>query len=315
MHQGYVPRLGGVAVLLAGLGALGLGEVAGLPVIESLAVDQLGLGWLLAGTLVIVTGGIVDDLYDVGPLSKLAFATLAAVLALAGRCGFAAISNPFTGSPVALGPLASVAAVVWIVLIINACNLIDGLDGLAAGVGIIAAAAIFVVSLAQDRVDAACLAVTLGGALLGFLVYNFSPASIFLGDSGSLLLGYLLSILAIQGRGKGPATVVVLVPLLALGLPIVDTVLAVSRRYRLAGSSAVFRADREHIHHRLVTQGIPPHRAVLLLYVVSATFGTLGVLAFFTRGSGSLVVAGVGLIGIYLGLRQLGYRWLPGSAE
>ena len=315
IHQGHVPRLGGVAVLLAGLGSLALAQVSGSSVFGNLTNRNLDPAWLLAGTLVVLGGGIVDDIRHIGPLSKLGVAGVAAVLALAGGCGFSVVSNPFTGSPVALGPLAGTVTVVWIVLIVNAVNLIDGLDGLATGVGLIAAATIFVVSMAQDRADAACLAATLGGALLGFLFYNFPPASIFLGDSGSLPLGFLLAILSIQGRGKGPTAVVILVPILALGLPIMDTAVAVARRYLLAGSSAVFRPDREHIHHRLVERGLAPRRAVLLLYGVSATFGGLAVFTFFTRGSGSALAVGVVIVGSYFGLRHLGYRLLPGQAK
>lgn len=315
VHQGHIPRMGGVALLLAGLGALMAVQLAGMAVLDHLIEGNLDLRWLLAGALVVVAGGIVDDVRAIAPLPKLAFVTVAAVLALAGQCGFSVVTNPFTGSPLALGPLASVVSLLWIVIVINAFNLIDGLDGLAAGVGLIGAVTIFVVSIAQGRSDAACLAVTLGGALLGFLFYNSSPASIFLGDSGSLLLGYVLSVLSIQGRGKGPTAVVILVPILALGLPIMDTIVAIARRYLVGGTAAVFGADREHIHHRLVRQGMTPRRAVLLLYGVSATFGALAVLAFFARGPGSAIVVGVVAGGSYLGLRHLGYPLPPWRAK
>jgi UDP-GlcNAc:undecaprenyl-phosphate GlcNAc-1-phosphate transferase len=315
IHEGHVPRMGGVALLAAGLGALTVAHAAGMPIGARLASGGLALGWLLAGALVIVAGGVIDDLRDIGPLPKLGVTALAALCAVAGHCAFTVVSNPFTGTAIPLGPLAGAVTLVWIVVVTNAFNLIDGLDGLAAGVGLIAAAAIFVVSIAQDRADAACLATVLGGVLFGFLFYNFIPASIFLGDSGSLLLGYLLSILSIQGRGKGPTAVVVLVPLLVLALPIMDVVVAVSRRYLLGGSAALFRADREHIHHRLLLLGLPPRRAVLLLHAVSAVFGGLAVLAFFARGPGSAVLVAVVAGASYLGLRQLGYPLPPRRAK
>src|SRR4029079_14963798 len=174
---------------------------------------------------------------------------------------------------------APLVTVVWIVSITNAFNLIDGLDGLETGVAVLASATLLAISLSEGRADAACLWATLGGALVGFLRYNFNPASIFLGDSGSLLLGYLFAVLSIQSLQKGAAAVVVVAPLLALGLPIMEVVLTFLRRTLESGLGSVVRGDREHIHDRLVARGMTHRGAVLTLYVVCAAFGGLAFLA------------------------------------
>jgi UDP-GlcNAc:undecaprenyl-phosphate/decaprenyl-phosphate GlcNAc-1-phosphate transferase len=311
VHDGRVPRLGGVAVLVATLAALALGWVTEGPLFERLFGQEPGLRWLLAGTLTVVGVGVVDDVWSVGPLTKLAIQTVAAVLALAGGYGFNAVTNPFTSGYIDFGPFGSVVTLLWIVGITNAFNLIDGLDGLAAGVGLIVAATVFIASLLQGRPDIALLALTLAGTLVGFLYYNFFPASIFLGDSGSFLVGYVLAILSIQGRGKGPAAVVILVPILAMAFPITDTVVTVVRRFVAAGAPALFRADREHIHHRLVKLGMTPRRAVLLLYAVCCILAVLALLAVAVRGPGSAILLGMVLVAGYLGVRRLGYA-IPG---
>jgi len=152
------------------------------------------------------------------------------------------------------------------------------------------------------------LASAFAGALLGFLRYNFHPASIFLGDSGSQLLGYTLSLLSIQGLQKGATTVVIIVPILALGLPLLDTAVAILRRFLVAGFVAVFRADREHIHHRLVAMGMTQRRAVLVLYGVCLAFGVVAFLSVVARGPlKGVLLAGV-IIAIVVGIRFLGYR-------
>lgn len=308
VHLRSVPTLGGIALFGSGVGAIGLAHVEGVPIAAYLASGGLDVGWLLAGAVLVVLGGIADDLRPIAPLPKLVITALAGGCAVLGHCRFEVITNPLSGMPLALGPLAIACTLLWIVVITHAVNLIDGLDGLATGVGLIAVAAILTVSIAQGRADAAALAAVLAGALLGFLVYNLHPASIFLGDSGSLLLGYLLAVLAIQGGGKGPTAIVLVVPVLALGFPLLDTALAIARRYASGGSAAIFRPDQEHIHHRLVTIGMSPHRAVLLLYAVSATFGAFAVVAYFARGPGSAAVVALAAATIYAGLRQLGYR-------
>lgn len=308
VHPAGVPRLGGVALLIAGAGALLLAHAAGTGVLELLAAHGWRLGWLGSGALLIVLLGGVDDVRGLGPLTKLAWQTVAALIAVAGGFGFDALSNPLGGGVIGLGPLGGLLSVAWILVVTNAFNLIDGLDGLAAGTGLIAAATLFLVALAEGRPDAAAMAALLAGVLTGFLRFNLAPASIFLGDAGSLLLGYLLSVLSIQSLQKGPTAVVILVPILTLGLPILEAAVTVARRWLVAGIASVFRADREHIHHRLLALGMTQRRAVLLLWAVCAAFGALALLAIGSRALGNAVIVGGVALLAAIALRRLGYR-------
>jgi UDP-GlcNAc:undecaprenyl-phosphate/decaprenyl-phosphate GlcNAc-1-phosphate transferase len=308
VHAHPVPRLGGVALFLAGLTALYVTPLVGVRVLDSLQARGWHLGWLLAGALVTVAAGAIDDVHGLPPLPKLGLQILAAGVALAGGYGLRGVTNPFGGGYVEFGALGAFLTLTWIVTITNAFNLIDGLDGLAAGVALIASATLFAVSLAEGRTDAACLWATLGGALVGFLCYNFNPASIFLGDSGSLLLGYLLGVLSIQSLQKGATAVIVLVPILALGLPLMEVVLTLLRRTFFSGVASIFHADREHIHHRLMGQGMTHRRAVLTLYAVCVAFSALSFVAVAVQGLGNAAVVGVAGAAMYAGIRALGYR-------
>ena len=308
VHEGRVPRLGGVALLVAGAGALLLAQALGIGVLDLLASYGWRLGWLALGSVVVLLLGSLDDVRGVGPAAKLAWQTLAALIAVHGGYGFHALTNPFSGGVLWLGPLGGLLTVAWIVVVTNAFNLIDGLDGLAAGTGLIAAVTLFLVALSEERPDAAVMAVTLAGVLAGFLRFNFAPASIFLGDAGSLLLGYLLSVLSIQSLQKGPTAVVVLVPILTLGLPILEAAVTVARRWLVDGIASVFRADRQHIHHRLLALGMTQRRAVLLLWAVCAAFGVLALLAVSARGLGNAAIVAGAALATACGLRWLGYR-------
>jgi len=307
VHHGHVPRLGGVALLVAGAGALLLAQGLGIPVLELLESHGWRLGWLAAGATLMLLLGSLDDVRGVGPLGKLAGQTVAALIAVYGGYGFHALTNPFGGGVVWLGPLGGLLTVLWIVIVTNAFNLIDGLDGLAAGTGLIAAVTLFLVALSEQRPDAAVMAVTLAGVLAGFLRFNVAPASIFLGDAGSLLLGYLLALLSIQSLQKGPTAVVVLVPILTLGLPILEAAVTVARRWLVAGIASVVHADREHIHHRLLHLGLTQRRAVWVLWAVCAAFGALALLAVGARGVGNAAIVGGVALATVVGLRWLGY--------
>ena len=308
IHARPVPRLGGVALLLAAVGALYLTPLLGVRALDLLEAQGWHLGWLLSGVLLIVVTGAVDDVRGLPPLAKLGLQIVAAGVALAGGYGLRGVTNPFGGGFVEFGVVGAFLTLAWIVTITNAFNLIDGLDGLAAGVALIASTTLFVVSLAQDRTDAACLWATIAGALAGFLRYNFNPASIFLGDSGSLLLGYLLGVLSLQSLQKGATAVIVLVPILALGLPLMEVALTLLRRTFLSGILSVFHADREHIHHRLMGQGMTHRRAVLTLYAVCVAFSALSFVAVAAQGLGNALVVGVAAVSTYAGIKALGYR-------
>ncbi|MFI5364528.1 MAG: hypothetical protein ACHQ4J_02790 [Candidatus Binatia bacterium] len=326
VHVGRIPRLGGLAVFAAFVGAIGLGFIANELLLNVFWGNKWPWGWLLGGALLVVACGAADDVWTLGPVPKLGFQLLAGMMVLAAGRGIALITNPLTGQSVELGLLGIPLTLLWVVGITNAFNLIDGLDGLAVGVALIASATLFLVSLAGGRVEVALLAATLAGALGGFLYYNFNPASVFLGDCGSLLVGYLLSVLSIQASQKSATAIIVLVPLLALGLPIMDALLAMIRRllralhvvctdqerneYRflVIGPISLFRADREHIHHRLLALGLTHRRAVLVLYAVCLGFGALAFLAVSTRGANTALMVALVAVASYFGIHKLGYE-------
>jgi UDP-GlcNAc:undecaprenyl-phosphate GlcNAc-1-phosphate transferase len=315
VHTEPVPRLGGLAILAAGVGALALSPLFHVRALELLAAAGWRLGWFLAGVLVIVSTGVIDDLRGLGPRPKLGLQIVAAALALAAGYGLRGVTNPLTGVYVELGGFGGLLAILWIIGITNALNLIDGLDGLAAGVTLIASVVLFFVSLIQGRPDAACLWAVLGGALAGFLYYNFHPASIFLGDSGSLLLGYVLAVVSIQSLQKSATAVVVLAPLLALGLPVMEMVLTLVRRTLRSEPGALFRPDREHIHHQLVGRGRTHRGAVLMLYCVCVACGLLALVAVILQGVTKAAVVGVAAAGIYAGIAILGYGIPRGARQ
>ena len=308
VHARPVPRLGGVALLLAAVAALYVTPLLGVRPLDLLRAQGWHLGWLLCGVLLIVATGAADDVRGLPPLPKLGLQILAAGVALAGGYGMRGMTPPFALEYVEFGGVGTILTLAWIVTITNAFNLIDGLDGLAAGVALIASTTLFVVSLVQGRIDAACLWATIAGALAGFLRYNFNPASIFLGDSGSLLLGYLFGVLSIQSLQKGATAVIVLVPILALGLPLMEVALTLLRRAFFSGIASIFHADREHIHHRLMGKGMTHRRAVLTLYAVCVAFSALSFAAVAAQGVGNAVVVGVAAVSMYAGIRALGYR-------
>ena len=203
----------------------------------------------------------------------------------------------------------------WIVLVINALNLIDGLDGLAAGVCAIVCATVVVLATIDGRPGSALLASIPGAAALGFLRHNWHPASVFLGDSGSLFLGYCLAVLSMQGLQKGPTATLLLAPMLALGLPLFDTAATVLRRASRSGLAGILRADAAHVHHRLVDIGYAPRRAVLLLYVACAAFGLAAIAVRSLHGAGQGLLVAAVAAAVYAATRKLGYLGRRGGDQ
>jgi UDP-GlcNAc:undecaprenyl-phosphate GlcNAc-1-phosphate transferase len=308
LHVVRTPTLGGVALTASALATLFVLQALSGSAALLLREHGWNLQALLLGTLVILVIGVADDARGLSASVKLLGQVTAGAIAIAGGYGFSAVTNPFTGGYWEFGWFGNVLSLLWIIGITNAFNLIDGLDGLATGVALIAAATISLIALLQGRPDTALLAFVLVGVLAGFLCHNFPPASIFLGDSGALLLGYTLSLLSIQGLQKGTTAIVTLVPILALGLPIMDMLVTMWRRFLVAGVSAVFRADQEHMHHRLVSMGLTHRRAVLLLYAVCLLFAAFAFLSLVARGPGNAVLVGIVAVASYLGIRRLGYK-------
>ena len=286
-EQVKVPRLGGLSIFLATVAAWGVLLLVPNNVRSRFISDwRVLLTILVPGTLILILG-IYDDLVGARPSRKLLVETLAA--GLVWWAGFRIVTLPILGYHVRSPFLSLILTTFWIVAVTNSLNLIDGLDGLAAGIAFFVTISVFVVSLLQGNHFVCILTISLAGSLLGFLRFNFSPASIYLGDTGSLFLGFFLATLAIHSSQKSSTLLAIVVPFVAFGLPLMDTTLAVARRF-LSGRSP-FAADQDHIHHRLLQQKLSPRVAVLLLYALAALFSLGSLLIVHSTGSVVALVA------------------------
>ncbi len=305
VHKSPLPRLGGVAIFLAFSLSLSLWLVLSLlfPHLLSGIVARTLLRIYLPACLIFAVG-LYDDLRGISPYMKFATQAIAATMLFAG--GMRILDLPlffglhalpwFVGLPL---------TILWVAAITNAFNLIDGLDGLAAGSGLFSTMVFFVVALVGHSWFGALMSVALAGAILGFLRFNFNPATIFLGDSGSLFIGFVLSALALAGAQKAPTLVAVAIPVVSFGLPILETLLSIIRR--LISGRPIFTADREHIHHKLLQMGFSHRQVVMVLYAVSALFALLSLFLLWPTGSTlGLVLAVVGT-GVWLGVQRLNY--------
>jgi len=247
--------------------------------------------------------GLLDDFRNLRARTKLGTQIIAAVLLYCAGLRVTYLGAIF-GTSALRQVLVLLLTVAWVVAITNAFNLIDGLDGLAAGSAFFSTLVVFVVSILQHNPLVAILAAALAGSILGFLLYNFNPASIFLGDSGSMFIGFILSGLALAGSQKAPTMIAVAIPVISFGLPILDVVLAVVRRF-LSGKP-LFSGDKEHIHHKLLKRGLSQRDAVLVLYAVTAGFALLSLVLLHGVAMLALVLTVIG-IGVWLGVQQLRY--------
>ena len=285
MHKVPIPRLGGLAIFLAFL----------LSVLVFAKIDRQMQGILLGATMIVVLG-VMDDIMALNALPKLIVQILAAGIAVYHGCVIQFVSNPNVFSSMTylnLGWWSYPITIIWIVAITNAVNLIDGLDGLAVGVSAISTASLIVIALMVKEVNIVIILCALFGACLGFIPYNFNPAKIFMGDGGSLFLGFMLSTMSILGPVKSATIVAVIIPVLVLGVPIFDTAFAIFRR--LVNKRPIMEADKGHLHHRLMKLGYGQRRATLMLYGVSGIMGISSVT--FSRG---LWVETLGLFAIAL---------------
>lgn len=273
VHTQPIPQVGGWAIYLTFL----------LVVLLTLKLKGQLLGILLGGSLILILGTI-DDLFNLPAKVKLVGQILAALILLFFGVKISFVTNPL-GGMIYLGGWGGLVTVLWVVGITNALNLIDGLDGLAAGISIIAAATFFCLSyLGKPAETILVLSLILMGSSLGFLRYNFSPARVFMGDSGSMFLGFTLSAIAVMGAFKSAATLALLAPILVLGVPILDTAFAIVRR--LKSGQPAFQADKEHIHHKLLQLGLSQRQTVLLIYLVSIFLGAIALI--LSRGGGGV---------------------------
>jgi UDP-GlcNAc:undecaprenyl-phosphate GlcNAc-1-phosphate transferase len=310
VHAEDIPRLGGVAIV-TGFYA----PIVGLSLYSTKVGDSLleapDLAWgLLGGGFAIALLGLYDDLYGASP--KLKLAVQLAVATWIWWLGFRIerIDLPFLPM-FDLGILSLPVTLLWIAGVTNAVNLIDGLDGLAAGIALFGLVPVVSLALFKGNLLLGLIGCALSGSLLGFLVFNFHPARIFMGDTGSMFLGFVLAVTTVHTSTKGRVAVSMLMPILALGLPILDTLLAIGRRAWFGQS--LFVGDRQHIHHRLMSLGLSHRNTVLVMYGVAATWALLSIAVALNRDFTSGLVLVVSVVITSVLLRKIGYLSIPAS--
>lgn len=289
MHTKPIARLGGLAIMLGCMTSVIL-----FSNIES-AFSAKELAGIILGTAIISILGFFDDILALGPKFKFVVQIIAALVVVYSGVRVEVISFPFTdGGLIHLQGFSIPLTVIWIVGVTNAVNFIDGLDGLAAGVSSIASLSLLFISIYVNHTGAIILTSAIAGACMGFLPYNFNPAKVFMGDTGSTFLGYILAVTSVSGLVKSYTAVVISVPFLVLGLPVFDTLFVMLRRF--LNGQPVMQADRRHIHHRLIDKGLTTVQAVLVLYSIAVVLGVIALMV--TEGGFSISV--VFLILIYV---------------
>ncbi len=302
IHQNAIPLGGGIAVFLGFL--LGLLITIGLhspthqfpPTTANLALI------LITGGTIAMLMGLVDDLRNIKARWKIVFQLLAGTIAYYGGFRIDAISSPF-GNSIELGYASFLATLVWFLVCMNAINLADGLDGLSAGIGLIVSLTLLGVNISAGNSVGILLTASLSGALLGFLIFNFNPASIFLGDSGSMFIGFLIAAISLLTKNKAETATALLIPLMALGLPIYDMTIAIIRRW--SSRSPISVADRRHIHHSLLSLGFSHRETVVVLYGISITLCLASVIMVLTRSQYSALIFALLVLATIIGTRML----------
>lgn len=293
VHATTTPRMGGLAIYAA----------FWIVIFLVLPIERMLIGFFIGATFLIFVG-IVDDITDMPAKLKLLGQIIAAGMVTYSGARIDFVTGFFGTSQMDLRWLAAPVTVIWIVGVINAVNLIDGLDGLAAGISGIAATTMGIVSIQHNDWTTALLCFTLLGTCLGFLLYNFNPASIFMGDTGSMFLGYVLAVLSVMGASKGITFVSVFTPILILGIPLFDTLFAILRR--MLNNKPIFEADKAHLHHCLLKRGFSHRNTVLLIYAVSIALSVCAlIINRLTTEQGFLVLVLASTV-ILIGANKLG---------
>ncbi len=304
-----VPRMGGVA-MACGIAAAIIVEVSG----------EFFLGWagiyvhpahgsinhvgVMCGLLVVVITGALDDVYSLAPRVKLAGQVLGAAIIAASGLLLSSIANPFGAGFISFGWLAYPLTVLYLVCFMNVINLIDGLDGLAAGIAAIASFFLFLIAFGRGMEETAMLSIMLLGVTLAFLRYNFAPASIFMGDSGSLLLGAMIGVISLMGVMRSPTLIVLAVPVVIAAVPIADTAAAIARR--LYHHKPIQQADRKHLHHMLLRKGYGVRKSVVIVYAWTTLLGIGAWVMSSTHGIAVWAMMAVMLVGSFYILWKIG---------
>lgn len=305
VHKKPIPRIGGLAIYSGFMAAIIF--VALKFGLDGEQVKET-IGLVVSGSLIVALG-LLDDYKNLpAKLKLLGQIGAAAVLVLIFDVRIDFMTDPFGDyfyfDNLPIPHLAIFVTMFWLVGLTNTVNLIDGLDGLAAGVASIASFTIMLIALEQNFILVAVLTAALAGAAVGFLKYNFNPAEIFMGDTGSMFLGFMLAGISVTGAVKSVATIALVVPIFALGLPILDTTFAIVRRLR--GGVPIFKPDKGHLHHRLLNVGFTQRQAVLLMYVVSALFGLSAIALTAVSCQIAVLILLVVVAAIVYGVKKLG---------
>lgn len=283
VHKKIMPRLGGIAIVLGFV-------VSAMYLIIAMIIEKkldiftnnyyIKLLGFLAGIIILEIFCYLDDTKGIRPIVKLIGQLLSAIVVVASGIVMDTVIIERAGTIISNEWILRIITVVWIVGITNAINLIDGLDGLSTGVSLISSICLIIIFILNSSpIISIILATALAGALLGFLPFNFNPARTFMGDTGSNFIGFTLAIISILGIAKTYTAIIVIAPLLVLALPIFDTSFAIIRRIiREKSFKAVFKADRGHLHHKLIDRGYTQKQAVFILYGISATFGLFAII-------------------------------------
>lgn len=294
VHHGLIPRLGGLAIYA--------GFMVSILCTVGISFEMVGI---MLGATVLVLVGVVDDVYSLPAKVKLLGQIFSAAIVVIGfGIHIDWLVLPKVGL-IYLPALISIPLTIfWIIGFINTVNLIDGLDGLAAGVAAIASVAIAMLAFQMGQWESAACMVAMAGSALAFLQYNFNPAKIFMGDTGSMFLGYIIAVVSVLGAMKTAAAVVLFVPLIALTVPIMDTLMAIVRR-KLSGIP-IFAPDKSHLHHRLLAQGLDQKHVVLVMYALTAFFSCVALLVIHLKPYVGIAIVGVALAVFLLWAKKLG---------
>ncbi len=288
IHADPIPLLGGLAIFFGFM----------IPALFFLDLNSEMKG-VLAGASIITLFGAVDDFRPTGPLVKFAGQFIAAGCLVYYGMRIDYFSLPYIGTINLAAAAAIPLTILWVVALVNIVNFMDGMDGLAAGVCTIAAGTFAVIAISLGRPGAGILAAILAGTTLGFLRHNFFPASIFMGDSGSMLLGFILAAITVNGVLKSVAAVTLIIPLLIMGVPMFDLSLTILRRVK--NGQNIFRPDRGHVHHRLFNIGFSQRKAVFVLYFWSTLMSAVALSMRFAPGFVTVILAGVAIgVSLYL---------------
>jgi len=292
VHQKIMPRLGGLAIYLA--------FVIAVLLTTTLTKDIIGI--MTGGTCIMLLG-VLDDKYSLPAKVKLLGQILCALVLCAFDIKIEWLANPF-GGYIYFDEFSVPFTVFWIISFTNVMNLIDGLDGLAAGVGAIASVTVIMVAVQQGFYPVAVITAALAGGILGFLRYNFNPASIFMGDTGSMFIGYTMAAISVFGAVKSATIIALVVPAIALGLPIMDTTFAILRRY--TNGRPIFSPDKGHLHHRLLAMGLSQRQAVIIMYAISAALCVAAVVWTEVDGYFAALVIAVIITCVAVGAKKIG---------